>query len=159
MTSEPARARSLWAIISLVLPVTFGYTTACRSPALTFPAVIHFAMKRFAPCPAVWCHSPSPWPAAVHWSAWIPENSEIVQETPHPFFFLVPHVARVLHQQFSEHNALRQSRIFMRAKNPAYRIRLLRTVAPMLSLSELLIMVIKSGSESFPSNMYVWSHI
>ena len=36
MASEPARARLLWAILPLVLPVTFGHTTACRSPALTF---------------------------------------------------------------------------------------------------------------------------
>ena len=43
--SEPARARLLWAILSLVLPVTFGHTTACRSPALFFSAAIHFAMK------------------------------------------------------------------------------------------------------------------
>ena len=32
------------------------------------------------------------------------ESSEVVQETPHPLFFLAPH-------HFSEHNALRQSRI------------------------------------------------
>ena len=50
--SEPARARWLWAILSLVLPVTFGHTTACRSPALAFSAVFHFAMKRSAPCSA-----------------------------------------------------------------------------------------------------------
>ena len=31
VTSEPARARLLWAILSLVLPVTCGHTTACRS--------------------------------------------------------------------------------------------------------------------------------
>ena len=33
MASEAARARLLWPILSLVLPVTFGHTTACRSPA------------------------------------------------------------------------------------------------------------------------------
>ena len=36
MASEPARARLLWAILFLVLPVTFGHTAACRSPALAF---------------------------------------------------------------------------------------------------------------------------
>ena len=45
MVSEPARARLLWAILSLVLPVTFGHTTGCRSPALASSAAIHFAMK------------------------------------------------------------------------------------------------------------------
>ena len=61
MVSGPARARLLWAILSLVLPVTFGHTTACRSPALAFSAAIHFAMKRSAPRSAVLRYSPSPW--------------------------------------------------------------------------------------------------
>ena len=38
------------------------------------------------------------------------EGSEVVQETPHLLFFLPPHTARAPHQ-FSEHHALRQSRI------------------------------------------------
>ena len=38
------------------------------------------------------------------------ESSEVVQETPHPLFFLAPHTARAPHQ-LSEHHALRQSRI------------------------------------------------
>ena len=38
------------------------------------------------------------------------ENSEVVQETLHPLFFLAPHAARAPHQ-FSEHHALRQPRI------------------------------------------------
>ena len=38
------------------------------------------------------------------------ESSEVVQETPHPLFFLPPYTARILHH-FSEHHALRQSRI------------------------------------------------
>ena len=38
------------------------------------------------------------------------ESSEVVQETPHPLFFLAPHTARAPHH-FSEHHALRQSRI------------------------------------------------
>ena len=37
-------------------------------------------------------------------------SSEVVQETPHPLFFLAPHTARIPHH-FSEHHALRQSRI------------------------------------------------
>ena len=38
------------------------------------------------------------------------KNFEIVQETPHPLFFLAPHTARAPHY-FSKHHALRQSRI------------------------------------------------
>ena len=56
----------LWAILSLVLPVTFGHTTACRSPALVFSAAIHFAMKCSAPCSAVLRHSPSSWAAVFY---------------------------------------------------------------------------------------------
>ena len=60
MVSKLARARLLWALLSLVQPVMFRYTTAChRSPALAFYAAIHFAMKRFAPCSAVLRHFPS----------------------------------------------------------------------------------------------------
>ena len=38
------------------------------------------------------------------------ESSEVVQETPHPLFFLAPHTTRAPHQ-FSEYHALQQSRI------------------------------------------------
>ena len=38
------------------------------------------------------------------------ESSEVVQETPHPPFFLAPHAARAPHHSF-EYHALRQSRI------------------------------------------------
>ena len=38
------------------------------------------------------------------------KSSEVVQETPHSLFFLVPHTARSPHQ-FSEHHALWESRI------------------------------------------------
>ena len=38
------------------------------------------------------------------------DSSEIVQEIPHTLFFLASHSARAPHQ-FSEHHALRQSRI------------------------------------------------
>ena len=71
MASKPARARLLWVIPYLVLPVTFGHTTACRSPALAFSAAIHFAMQRPAPCSIVLRHFPSSWAAVVHWSALI----------------------------------------------------------------------------------------
>ena len=110
MASEPARTRLLRAIVSLVLAVTFGHTTACRGPALTFSAAINFAMKRSAPCSAVMRHSPSSWSAVVNWSALKPEALEVVQETPRPLFFLPAHTARDPHQ-FSEHHALRQSRV------------------------------------------------
>ena len=36
------------------------------------------------------------------------ESSEVVQDTPHPHFFLAPHLARAPHQ-LSQHHALRQS--------------------------------------------------
>ena len=71
--SGPAQARLLWATLFLVLPVTFGHTTAYRSPALVFSATIHFAMKCSAPCSAVLRHSPSSWAAVVHWSALMPK--------------------------------------------------------------------------------------
>ena len=67
MASEPARARLIWNIPFLVLPVTFGHATACRGPALAFSAAIHFVMKSSAPCSAVLRHSPSSWAAVVHW--------------------------------------------------------------------------------------------
>ena len=77
MASELARARLLWAILRLVLPVTFGHTTAYRSPALNFPAAaIHFILtdlKSSTTCSAVLCHSPSSRAAVVYWSALIPK--------------------------------------------------------------------------------------
>ena len=53
---------------SLVLPVTFRHTTACRSPALVLSAAIHLIMKRSAIFSTVLSHSPSSWAAVVHWS-------------------------------------------------------------------------------------------
>ena len=73
MASEPARACLRWAILCLVLPVTFRHATACRSPALTFTAEINSAMKRPAFCSAVLRHSPSSWAAVVHWLALMPK--------------------------------------------------------------------------------------
>ena len=66
--SEPARAHLLWVMLSLILPATFGHTTACRSPASAFSAATNFAMKCSASCSAVLRHSPSSWAAVVHWS-------------------------------------------------------------------------------------------
>ena len=108
MASEPARARLLWAILSLVLPVTFRHTTVCRSPALGFSAAIHFAMKRSAPCATVLCHLPLSWAAVVHWSALMPKLRGRLGNTS--LFSLPPHAARAPHQ-LSEHHVLRQSRI------------------------------------------------
>ena len=90
--SEPARARLLWAILSLVLPVTFGHTTACRSPALVFSATIHFAIKYSAPCSAVLRHSPSSWAAVVHWSALVPKALRSYRK--HTLFPGPPHSPR-----------------------------------------------------------------
>ena len=73
MASDPARTRLFWAILSLVLPVTFGHTIACRSLALAFSAAIYFAMKRVALYSAVLRHFSSSWAAVVHWSALIPK--------------------------------------------------------------------------------------
>ena len=109
MASEPARARLLWAISFLVLPVTFGHTTSCRSLALIFSVTIYFAMKRSTPCSDILRHSPSSWAAVVHWSAFYTESTEVVQETPHQLLFLAPDVARAPHQ-LSAHQVLRQSR-------------------------------------------------
>ena len=66
-------------------------------------------MKCSAPCSAVLRHSPSSW-AVVVLVGVDAESSEVIQETPHPLFFLVPHTARAPHH-FSEHHTLRQSRI------------------------------------------------
>ena len=112
MASEPSRARLLWAILSLVLPVTFGHTTACRSPGLAFSTVIHYATKRCAPCSAALRHTSSSRDAFVHWSCQT-ESSEIHQEKPHPLLFFLPLDTARARNQFSEHHALRQSRILL----------------------------------------------
>ena len=98
-----------WAILSLVLPVTVGHTTACHRPALAFSAAIHFTMKRSAPCSAVLRHSPSSWAAVVHWSALIPKALSSFRKHPISLFFMPTHAVRALHQ-LSKHHALRQSR-------------------------------------------------
>ena len=90
MASETARTHLLWAILSLVLQVTFGHASACRSPALTFSAAIHFPIKRSAPCSAVMRHSPSSWAAVVHWSALIPKALTSSRKPLIYFFFWLP---------------------------------------------------------------------
>ena len=117
--SEPARARLLWAILSLVLPVTFGHTTACRSPALVFSATIHYAMKCSVLCSAVLRHSPSSWAAVVHWSALMPKALRSSRKHPIHSFSWPPTQSApptistepFLRNHFYEHNAPRQSRI------------------------------------------------
>ena len=117
MASEPARARLLWAILSLVLPVTFGHTTACRSPALAFCAVIHFAMKRSAPCSAILHHFPPSRVAVVYWSVLMPKPLRSSSKHLIHSFSCPPYAARAPHQ-FSEHHALRQSRILHTRHKP-----------------------------------------
>ena len=108
-------------ILFLALPVTFGHTTVivCRSPAFVFSAAIHFTMKCSAPCSAVLRHSPSSWAAVVRWSALMPKALRSTRKHPthNPLFFLPPHTARAPHQ-FSEHHALRQSRILHARDKP-----------------------------------------
>ena len=50
-----------------------AYESACRSPALSFSAAIHFAMKCSAFCSAVLRHPPSSWTAVVHYLALVPK--------------------------------------------------------------------------------------
>ena len=137
MASEPARARLHWAIRSLVLLVTFGHTTACRSPALVFSAAINFAIKRSALRGTVLCHPPSSWAAFVHQSALIPKVLRSSRKHPIHFFSWPP-------RQPAPPDSSTNIRYFgslvssMRATNPANKIRLLRKVASMLSLPVLI---------------------
>ena len=83
---------------------------AVVQPRLSLQRTIHFAMKCSAPCFAVLRHSHSSWAAVVHWSALMPKALKSSRKQPHPLFFLAPHTAPTPHH-FSEHHALRQSRI------------------------------------------------
>ena len=135
-TSEPARTRLLWAILSLVLLVTFGHTTAWRGPALVFSATIHFAMKCSAPCSPVLRHSPSSWAAVVHWSALMPKAPRSSRKHPiHSFSWPPTQPAPpTISPNITHFGSLVSS---MRTTNPANKIRLLRKVASMLSLPVL----------------------
>ena len=86
--------RLLWVILFLVLPVTFGHTTVYRSPALTFSAVIHLAMKRSDSCSVVLRHSSSSWDAIVHWSAVISKAVRSSRRHPVHFFSCPPRSPR-----------------------------------------------------------------
>ena len=143
VTSHQGRAnqhesvRLLWDILSLVLPVTFVHTTACRSSALTFSAAIHFAMKCSAPPSAVLRHSPSSWAAVVHWSALKPKGLRSSREHPIHYFSWPPtQPALPTNSPNITHFGSLVS--FKRATNPANKIRLLRKVASVLSLAVLI---------------------
>ena len=140
MASEPAQACLLWAILFLSLPVTCGHTIACRSPALDFSAAIHFAMKRSAPCSAVLRHSPPVLGCSRPLVGVDAESSEVVQETLHLFFFLLPHAVRASPSPPSSPNIRHFGSLVssMRARNPANKIRLLRIIASRLSLPVLI---------------------
>ena len=118
-----ARARLLWAILSLVLPVMFGYTTAYSSPVLAFSSAIHFTMKRSTPgSSAVLRHSPSPWAAVVHWSALIPKVQRPSRRHP-IYFFSAPTQPAIPTSSFSKHRALRRYyRVLHAATRPANKI-------------------------------------
>ena len=113
MVSEPGRARLLWAILSLVLPVMVGYPTACCSPVLAFSAMIQFTMKRSSPCSAVLHHYPSSWAAVFHCWALMPRVLRSSRRHPIHYFSCPPHAAHAPYQ-FSENHALRQFRVFHR---------------------------------------------
>ena len=134
--SEPARARLLWAILFLALPVMFGHTTACRSPALVFSATIHFAMKCPAPYSAVLRHSPSSSAAVVHWSALMPKALRSSKKHPiHSFSWPPTQPAPpTISRNITHFGSLVSS---MRAANPSNNVRLLRKVASMISLPVL----------------------
>ena len=122
-----------WAILSLVLPVTFGHVTACRSAALAFSPAIHFVMNNSAPCFAVLCHSSSSWATIVHLSGWMPKTLRSYRRHPtHSFYCPPAEPAPPTSSPSITHSGSLVSS--MRATNPANRIRLLRSVASMLSL-------------------------
>ena len=108
MAREPGRTRLLWAILSLVLPVTFGHTTACRSPALLCRDRFRHELFRLLFCRL------TPFPLVLGCSRSLfgvdNESSDMVQEKRHSLFSLALNAARAPHQ-FYEHHALRQSRV------------------------------------------------
>ena len=134
MASEPARTRLLWAILSLLLPVTFEHTTACRNPALTFTAAIHFAMKRSAACSTVFRASLSSWAVVVYWSALISTDLKSFRRHPNHFFpwAVTQPAPSTSSLNITPFGSLVSS---MRTINPANSTRLLRITASMLSLS------------------------
>ena len=133
MASKPVRARLLWAILSLVFPVTFGHVSECRNASLALSAAIHFAMKRYVPCLAVLSHSPSSWAAIVHWSVFIPKSlrsprRHLIHSFSCPSEETAPPTSS---PNITRFGSLVSS---MRATDPANRIHLLRRIASMLLL-------------------------
>ena len=109
-------------------PACFGLSSPWSFPSrsgIPLHAVVHslgffcsdpFCHEMFCP---LFCRSaPSPLvlgcsrPLLVGVDA---ESSEVVQETPHPLFFLAPHTAPAPHH-FSEHDGSRKARKFLRVK-------------------------------------------
>ena len=118
------------------LPVTFGHTTAYRSPALVFSATIHFALKYSAPSFAVLRHPPSSWAAVVHWLAFMSKALRSTRKRPIPSFSWPPTrpAPPTCCLNITPFGSLVS---YMRATNPPNKIRLLRKVASMLSLHVL----------------------
>ena len=138
MASEPARARLLWDILSLVLLVTFGHTTACHSPALAFSAAINFAMKRSASS----FRCPAPFPLVQGGSRPLvgvdAESSERSSRKRPIYSFSWPPrqpAPPTNSPNITHFGSLVSS---MRATNPANKIRLLCEVASMPSLPVLI---------------------
>ena len=121
----------------LVLPVTFGHTTACCRPALVFYATVHFAMKCSVPCSVVLHHSHSSWAAVVYWSALMSKALRSSRKQPIRSFSCPPTqpAPPTNSPNIAHFGSLVSS---MRATNPANKIRLLRKVASMLSLPVLI---------------------
>ena len=118
--------------LSLVPPVTFGHTTACRSPALASSATINFAIKCSALCSTVLRHSPSSWTAVVHWPALMPKALRSSRKHSIHYYFSWPitqPAPSTNSPNITHFGSLVSS---MRATNPANKIRLLLKVASML---------------------------
>ena len=117
MASEPARARLLSAILSLVIPVTFGHMT---------PA-INFSMKHTPRVPA---------PFALVLGCSRPLVG--VHKTPHPLLFLPPAMQAAFPTSSSNITRFGCLVSSMRVENPANGSCLLRIIASMLSLPVLI---------------------
>ena len=135
MTSEQARARLRWTILSLVFPVTFGHSTASRSPDQTFSVAIHFDVETSRPL--FRCLAPFPWAAVVRWLALIPKALRSFRKHPIQYCSCPPtqpapptNFPNIMH-----FGSLVSS---MRATYPTNKIRLLRKVASMFSLPVLI---------------------
>ena len=92
-----------------------------------------FCHEMFRPLFAVLRHSPSSWAAVVHWSALMPKALRSSKKPPiHSFAWPPTQPAPpTIYPNITHFGSLVTS---MRATNPANKIRLLRTVASMLSM-------------------------